>query len=171
MIQEVIGTRCRGCSIPAPVEITRRDYRSEDLRRLAAASRDGAQSRRLLALVVEGARRGNAARACGMDRQTLRDWVQRFNAEGPEGLVNRTTPGPSCRLTPAEPEQLSTWVEVDPDPAVDGIVRWRCADLVAKIATAFGITYTECGVGVLLRRQGFRHLSARSQAPSASPEA
>ena len=96
MIQEVIGTRCRGCSIPAPVEITRRDYRSEDLRRLAAASRDGAQSRRLLALVVEGARRGDAARACGMDRQTLRDWVQRFNAEGRR--VGSRQPSPnSCR--------------------------------------------------------------------------
>ncbi len=159
--------------MPAVVEITRTDYDSEDLRLLAAASRDGNQSRRLLALalVLEEWSRGDAARACGMDRQTLRDWVHRFNAEGPEGLVNRTTPGPACRLTADQLERLSEWIEAGPDPSVDGVVRWRCADLVAKIAAAFGVTYTERGIAVLLKRLGFRHVSARPRAPQADAAA
>lgn len=159
--------------MPASVPITRMEYTPEDLRGLASASRDAAQSRRLLALalVMEGARRGAAARACGMDRQTLRDWVHRFNAEGPAGLINRTTPGSACRLTPTQLDELSRWIEDGPDPAVDGIVRWRCVDLVTKIAAVFGVGYTERGVGLLLRRLGLRHISARPIAPSASPEA
>ena len=161
-----------GVSMPATVPILRTEFSSKDLRRLASASRDAAQSRRLLALalVMEGARRGDAARACGMDRQTLRDWVHRFNAEGPAGLINRTTPGPACRLTAAQLEELSRWIEGGADPTVDGVVRWRCADLAAKIATAFGVTYTERGVGILLKRLDFRHISARPKAPSSCPE-
>ena len=159
--------------MPAVVEITRTDDGPEALRRLAAASRDGNQSRRLLAiaLVLEGWSRGDAARACGMDRQTLRDWVHRFNAEGPEGLVNRLTPGPGCRLTPDQLKRLSEWIEAGPDPAVDGVVRWRCADLMAKIAAAFGVSYTERGVALLLKRLGFRHISARPKAPKADAAA
>ena len=106
-----------------------------------------------------------------MDRQTLRDWVHRFNDAGPPGLVNRTTPGPACRLTAAQREEVSRWIETGPDPEVDGLVRWRCADLAAKIAAAFGVTYTERGVGILLKRLGFHHISARPKAPSSSPEA
>jgi len=159
--------------MPYTVPITRTEFDAEALRRLAAASRDGAQSRRLLALalVIEGASRKEAARACGMDRQTLRDWVHRFNAEGPAGVVNRPPLGPSCRLTNAQQAQVSQWLEAGPDPARDGIVRWRCADLVAKIAAAFDVIYTERGVALLLHRLGYRHISARPQAPSSSPAA
>ncbi len=159
--------------MPAAVKITRTDHSADELRRLAAGSRDAARSRRLLALalVMEGASRGEAARVCGMDRQTLRDWVHRFNAEGPADLVNRRTAGPSCRLSQEQLDQLSGWIEAGPDPAIDGVVRWRCADLAAKIKAAFGVTYTERGVGTLLKRLGFRHISARPKAPSSSPEA
>lgn len=156
-----------------PVEITRRDHSSSALRRLAAASRDAAQSRRLLALalVLEGARRGAAARACGMDRQTLRDWVHRYNGEGVEGLVNRRPPGTHCRLTPRQLETVSGWIDAGPDPGVDGVVRWRCGDLVEKIKAAFGVTYSRRGLNELLRRLGFRRLSARPRAPKADPQA
>src|SRR3989338_2687459 len=102
-----------GVCMPYTVPITRKDYSSKDLRRLAAASREVAQSRRLLALalVLDGASRRDAAHACGMDRQTLRDWVHRFNAAGPEGLVDRTTTGPSCRLSEGQRAHLAQWLE------------------------------------------------------------
>jgi len=69
------------------VAITRRDLSVDDLRREAARTRDAKASRRLLAIacVMEGQSRENAAERCGMDRQTLRDWVHRFNASGLAG--------------------------------------------------------------------------------------
>jgi transposase len=154
------------------VRITRKDLSSKDIRRLAAASRDGSQSRRLLALamVMDGASRRDAAHACGMDRQTLRDWVHRFNAEGPAGLVDRVTAGPACRLSEEQRAQLVSWLEAGPDPDKDGIVRWRCADLVKKIKAEFDVSYGERGVAIVLKRLGYRHISARPKAPASSPE-
>ena len=100
---------------------------------MAPSSKDGPQSRCLLALalVKEGMSRGEAARRCGMDRQTLRNWVHRFNAEDPEGLRNRPSPGPACRLTTDQLAELARWVEAGPDLEADGVVRWRCTDLSA----------------------------------------
>ena len=157
--------------MPYTVPITRKDYSSKDLRRLAAASRDGAQSRRLLALamVMDGASRRDAAQACGMDRQTLRDWVHRFNAEGPAGLVDRVTAGPACRLSEEQLGQLVGWLEAGPDPETDGIVRWRCRDLMKKIKAAFDVSYSERGIGIVLKRLSYRHVSARPKAPASSP--
>ena len=106
-----------------------------------------------------------------MDRQTLRDWVHRFNDEGPSGLVDRRGSGPSCQLSAAQLEVLSGWVEVGPDPAVGDVVRWRCADLAAKIATAFRAAYSERGVAAPLRRLGFRIISARARIPRTSAAA
>jgi transposase len=82
------------------VAITSRDLSANELRREAARSRDGNATRRMLAiaLVMEGHSRKNAADMCGMDRQTLRDWVHRYNAEGSAGLTNRIAPGPSPRV-------------------------------------------------------------------------
>ena len=63
----------------------RTDYTSAELRRLAKRGKDVAPTRRLLAIaaVLDGASRAEAAKAGGMDRQTLRDWVIRFNEQGP----------------------------------------------------------------------------------------
>src|SRR3990170_5894602 len=109
----------------------RTDYSAAELRRLAKTSKDANQSRRLLslALVREGRSREEAAKIGGMDRQTLRDWVHRFNALGPEGLKDAWWSGPVPRLSPAQKTELAEIVETGPDPAVDGVVRWRRVDL------------------------------------------
>src|ERR1700726_1134468 len=72
----------------------RQDFGAEELRRFAVKAKDGAQARRLLALaaVHDGMNRSEAARIGGMDRQTLRDWVHRFNQYGPEGLIDIKPP-------------------------------------------------------------------------------
>ena len=144
----------------------RTDYSAADLRHLAKASKDASQSRRLLALaaVLEGMSRADAARIGGMDRQTLRDWVHRFNARGPDGLKDNWSRGPRSRLLPEHHGELAGLVEAGPDPAVDGVVRWRRVDL-RVIAERFGVAYHERHVGTLLKRLGFSHVSARPRHP------
>ena len=109
----------------------RDDYSASDLRRLAARSRQANAARRLLALAAirDGASRTDAARVGGMDRQTLRDWVHRFNAEGPDGLRDHQHTGPACRLNGAQQAALKALVEAGPDRQRDGVVRWRRIDL------------------------------------------
>ncbi len=108
-----------------PVEITRTELSAVELRRAAARSReaDAARRRLAIALVLEGRSRKEAAETCGMDRQTLRDWVIRTNAEGLAGLSDRVPPGPAFRLSPEQMAELSGIVEAGPDPAVDHVVR------------------------------------------------
>ena len=119
----------------------------------------------------EGKTRTEAARIGGMDRQTLRDWVHRFNAEGPEGLINRTSPGAPAKLDDAQRAWLADIVERGPIPAVHGVVHWRAKDLVALIWQAFSISLSEDVVWKELRRLGFRHLSARPRHHAQDPQA
>jgi transposase len=149
------------------VAITRRDLSATELRRKAARSRDADAARRMLAiaLVLDGHSRADAAAACGMDRQTLRDWVHRYNAEGLAGLANRRAPGPAPRLSAAQEAELNRWVEDGPDLARDGVARWRCRDLQARIAQGFGVRFHERTVGKLLARLRFRRLSVRPRHP------
>ena|ERR1700704_2363797 len=109
----------------------RQDFGADELRRFAAKAKDVAQARRLLALaaVHDGMNRSEAARIGGMDRQTLRDWVHRFNEYGPEGLIDIKPPGRPSKLSEEQREALKQLVETGPDPATDGVVRWRCVDL------------------------------------------
>ena len=157
----------------AGVGITRTDLTAAELRRAAGKCRDARAARRMLAiaLVLEGVDRATAAESCGMDRQTLRDWVHRYNAGGLVGLVNRTAPKRSRRLTPGQMAELAGWVEAGPDPARDGVVRWRRRDLQARIAAAFGVTLHERSVGKQLAALGFRRLSVRPQHPKSDPQA
>lgn len=104
-----------------------------------------------------------------MDRQTLRDWVHRYNAEGIEGLINRGGGGVKPRLTREQMAQVSAWVEAGPDPEHDGVVRWRRADLARRIEAEFGINLHERTVGTYLARLGFRKLSVRPEHPKADP--
>src|SRR5215217_687823 len=106
-----------------------------ELRAMARRERDGRVSSRLLALAnaSDGMGRDEAARAAGMDRQTLRDWVHRYNAEGVEGLRDRPRSGRKPRLTPEQGAELAAVVERGPDPDRDGVVRWRRIDLKALI--------------------------------------
>lgn len=151
------------------VKITRADLTAEDLRREAALSDDANAARRMLAiaLVMEGSNRQTAAKACGMDRQTLRDWVHRYNAEGIAGLSNRRSPGASCLLNPEQQEELAGIVRRGPDLDKDGVVRWRRVDLQRVIKERFDVTMHERTVSEYLRRLGFRRLSVRPQHPKA----
>ena len=119
----------------------REDYGARQLRALARASRDADQTRRLLALaaIYEGASRGAAAEIGGVQRQTVRDWVAAFNAHGPAGLIDGKAPGQRSLLNPEQRQVLRRIVEAGPDPAVDGVVRWRLIDLAQWIFAEFGI--------------------------------
>jgi transposase len=129
--------------------------------------------RRLLAiaLLLEGSSREAAASATGMDRQTLRDWVHRYNAQGPSGLSDRKAPGRTPLLTPEQEEVVADWVRTGPSPEVDGVVRWRRCDLAARIERDFGVRIAVKTVGTLLRRLGFVRLSARPQHPNQDSQA
>jgi len=98
-----------------------------------------------------------------MDRQTLRDWVHRYNAEGLDGLVNRAVPLRPRRLAPEQMAALAAWIEAGPDPARDGVVRWRRKDLQHRIKDAFGVVLHERSVGKQLAALGYRRLSVRPQ--------
>jgi transposase len=155
------------------VAVTRRELGAVELRREARRCRDTAASRRMLALalVLEGSSREEAARAAGMDRQTLRDWVHRYNAEGPAGLRDRPRSGRKPRLTPGQEAELAAAVERGPDPDRDGVVRWRRIDLEALIETRFAVRLHERSVGKVLRRPGFARLSVRPRHPKADEAA
>jgi len=155
------------------VAITREGLSAADLRREAARSRDANAARRMLAiaLVLDGHSREAAAEACGMDRQTLRDWVHRYNAEGLAGLVNRRAPGPAPRLSAEQEAAVDRWVEQGPELERDGVVRWRCRDLQERIGREFGVGLHERTVGKLLAKLRFRRLSVRPQHPQSDPAA
>jgi transposase len=111
----------------------------------------------------DGPRRGGGDR--GHDRQTLRDWIHRFNASGPEGLFDNWTEGPKPRLSEEHLAQFAKIVEAGPDREIDGVVRWRRIDLKRVIAERFGVDFHPRYVGKLLKKLGFSHISARPRHP------
>ena len=153
--------------MPRGVQL-RDDYDAARLRSLAKRCRDSRQTRRLLALaaVCDGMSRTEAARIGGMDRQTLRDWVHRFNAEGPAGLTNRAGAGRPCRLSAEQLRELAVIVQAGPDPAVDGVVRWRRSDLQRVIEERFQVIYSERAISDLLKVLSFSYISGRPQHPA-----
>ena len=153
--------------MPAAVEL-RTDFSAGELRRLAAATKDANQSRRLLSIaaVLDGMTRMDAARIGGMDRQTLRDWVHRSNRHGPAGLKDSWSKGKPPRLSAEQQAELAHLVETGPDRAVHGVVRWRRADLQHVIAERLGVVYHERTVGKILKQLGFAHLSVRPRHPA-----
>jgi len=157
----------------AGVAITRTDMSAADLRAAAKQSANAKQASRILAIamVLDGFSREEAARLCGMDRQTLRDWVHRYNKEGLEGLADRARSGRPASLSWVEQGKLASWVEEGADLARDGVVRFRRADLRDRIAAEFGVTLHERSVGKLLWRLNFRRLSVRPRHPQSDPAA
>ena len=156
------------------VMITRTDISASALRQEAGRTKDASAARRMLAiaLVLEGCSRSDAARQCGMDRQTLRDWVHRFNDEGLAGLFDRAHGGGAPRKLSVEQEaEFEAWVRSGPDPETDGIVRWRLIDLRERISRTFAVDLHERSVGKLARRIGFRRISVRPRHPQADAEA
>ena len=155
------------------VIISRMEHSAAELRELAVRSRDAAQSRRLLAIamVLDGSSREDAARQAGMDRQTLRDWVHRYNESGAGGVVSRRAPGPTPKLTAAQMQELHALVLAGPDPAVHHVARWRCVDLRDEVARRFGVTVQERAIGKWLRKLGLTRLQPRPYHPKKDPAA
>lgn len=151
------------------VVVTRADLSGAELRQAAARCGDSAQARRALALalVMEGKSRSEAARSAGMDRQTLRDWVHRYNESGFDGLRNRPNPGaPPRKLAPEQEQRVAEWVRQGPDVDRHKVVRWRLIDLRDEIAAEFGVHMHERSVGKLLARLNFSHVSTRPRHPA-----
>ena len=146
----------------SPVPL-RDDFDAASVRMVARRTRDANQGRRLLALaeIYDGGKRGDAARIGGVGLQTVRDWVLRFNAAGPAGLVDGKAPGQTPKLNDAQREALARIVESGPIPAVHGVVRWRLIDLARWVWDEFGISLAKQTLSRELRAMGFRKLSAR----------
>ena len=149
------------------------DYRSGDFRRIAQRVKKAAQARRLLAIaaMLDGAARQEAAKIGGMDRQTLRDWVIRFNEQGADGLINIPSPGVPPKLDARHRAFLARLVEDGPIPAVHGVVRWRACDLIMRMHAEFGLSVSDDTIYRALKDLGFSHVSARPKAYRQDPEA
>jgi transposase len=149
----------------------RDDYDARGLRALAKESRDANQTRRLLALaaIYDGSARVEAAEIGGVGRQTVRDWVLAFNGEGPPGLIDGKAPGNSPLLNAEQREALKRIVEAGPNPAVDGVVRWRLIDLAQWIYAEFGISVSKQTLSRMVRGMGYRKLSARPRHHAQDP--
>jgi transposase len=143
------------------------------LRALARRERDGRVSARLLALAnaLDGMSRDEAARAAGMDRQTLRDWVHRYNAEGIAGLRDRSRPGRPCALDEGRQAALKALILKGPKLERDGCVAWRARDLRALVERRFEVRYSESGIRRLLRGLDLSWQKARPVHPEADPRA
>ncbi len=141
----------------------RKDFDGSVLRGLARRSKDAGQARRLLALaeIYDGGSRGDAARIGGVTLQSVRDWVVRFNAQGPMGLIDVKAPGPKPKLDEAQHHALKQIVEAGPIPAIHGVVRWRLVDLVQWLHEEFAVSLDETTVGRQLKAMEYAKLSAR----------
>ena len=156
------------------VQVTRLEHDADALRQHAAHTSAAAVARRLLALalVLEGHSRAKAAESCGMDRQTLRDWVIRYNEHGIAGLSDLPKRGGAApKLSIEEKAVLTEWVQQGPDIAEDGVVRWRLCDLRDRILARFFVVMDERSVGRILKTLTFSHISVRPRHPQADGEA
>jgi transposase len=157
-------------SIPVPL---RGDFDAPGLRRLARSSKDANQARRLLALatIYAGGTRIEAAAVGGVGLQIIRDWVLRFNAGGPTGLLDRKAPGQPPLLKDEHRGALAELIEAGPIPAIHGVVRWRLVDLAQWIWEEFRITVSETTLGRVLNKMGYRKLTARPRHHAQNPDA
>jgi transposase len=139
------------------------DFGSSGLRVLARNTCDASQARRLLALaeIYDGGSRTDAARIGGVGLQTVRDWVLRFNARGPDGLIDRKAPGNPPKLNAEQRAALAQTVESGPIPAIHDVVRWRLIDLAQWVWDEFGVSVSEATMSRELKALGYSKLSAR----------
>ena len=154
-----------------PIKL-RDDLSAADVRAHARRCRDGAQVRRLLAIatILDGGSRSDAAHIGGVTRQIVRDWVVRFNADGPEGLATRKAPGPQTILSDVHRRALEEIIESGPIPAAHGVVRWRIIDLAQWLWDEFKLSISKQALGHELRTMGYRKLSARPRHHGQHPE-
>jgi transposase len=141
----------------------RSDFDGDGLRLLARQTKDASQARRLLALasIYDGGTRADAARLGSVTVQIVRDWVVRFNARGPDGLINGKAPGKPSLLNDDQRAALAQAIERGPTPYLDGVVRWRLCDLAQWLWEEFRISVSEQTLGREVRSMGYRKLSAR----------
>lgn len=146
--------------MPVPL---RGDFDAAQLRAVARRTKDAAQTRRLLALaaVYDGASRTAAALIGGVTLQIVRDWVVKFNASGPAGLIDRKPPGQPSRLDDTHRAALRAVIESGPIPAIHGVVRWRLIDLCQWLWDEFQVSVAKPTLSRELRAMGYRKLSAR----------
>ncbi len=155
----------------AAVEL-RDDFNATAVRGLARRSKDPGQIRRLLALagICEGHSRGETARVGGFGLQTLRDWVLRFNATGPAGLIDGKAPGQPSKLNDEQRQQLLRMVETGPTPAIHGVVRWRLIDLAQWLFEEYGLSIAQQTLSREMRALRLRKISTRPQHHAQDPE-
>src|ERR1700682_3523428 len=118
--------------MPVPL---RADFDARSVRAAAKRSKDGPQARRLLALaaIYEGTTRSEAAKIGGVTLQIVRDWVVKFNARGPEGLIDRKAPGQPARLNDTHRAALAEIIESGAMPAGRGVGGWRRVALCPRV--------------------------------------
>ncbi len=164
--------KLRGFAMGQAIPV-RTDYTAGEVRRFAQRAKDAAQARRLLAIaaVLDGASREEAATIGGMDRQTLRDWVIRFNEQGADGLISIPSPGVPPKLNSRHKAFLTRIVEEGPIPAIHGVVRWRACDLIMRLYEEFGLSVSDDTIYRALKKLGFSHMSARPKAYKQNAEA
>lgn len=148
----------------------RKDITATTLRKKARTEKNGRVAARMLGIanILAGMDRATAAQAAGMDRQTLCDWVHRYNKEGLAGLCDHPKGRPNRALTPEQEKEVETMVSAEPEGV---LVRWRRKDIKAEIEKRYGVVLSEMSVGRMLRRLGFRRMSARPLHPKNDPEA
>jgi putative transposase len=148
-----------------PISV-RGDFDAARLRGFAKKTKNGSQARRLLALaaIYDGATRTAAAKMGGVGVQIIRDWVLRFNARGPDGLLDGKAPGRPCKLDAGQRQAIARMIESGPIPAVHGVVRWRACDLIMRLHEEFGLSVSDDTVYRALKELGFSHVSARPKA-------
>src|SRR5260370_6546313 len=152
-------------AVPIPLRV---DFKAAELRGLARKTKDGPQARRLLALaaIYDGATRTEAAKIGGVGLQIIRDWVLRFNARGPDGLLDGKSTGQPSKLNDTQRQAIARMIESGPIPAVHGVVRWRLIDLAQWIFEEFRITIAKQTLSRELRARGYPKLSAPPPHPA-----
>lgn len=156
-----------------PALTIRTDLTSEELRRLARGETDGRVCRRLLAIAMalDGISREEAARQAGMDRQTLRDWIVRYNAESVDGLRDRARSGRPPLLAGALEAELAGLIAAGPDVERDGTVEYRVRHIRALALRHFGADYSRTGMQDRLHRMKLAFLTPRPIHPKTDPQA
>ena len=151
----------------------RRDRTAVVLRKVAKRERDTRVARRILgiAAALDGMSREDAARAAGMDRQTLRDWVLRYNEHGLDGLLDQPRSGRPSKLAREEKAELLQIVLGGSEPDVSGISAFTRDDLAAICAEKFGVALHATSIGRILRALGLSRQKSRPSHPQKDPAA